>query len=185
LELAVFISKVFSFIFVCILAVCGNSISQTKNVNQPQQTKEQKLSLRMERAGCYGTCPIYSLNVEFDGKIFFEGKGYTKTIGKVEGNLSKEQVDALIAEIDKTNFFSLKDSYTEDSGNCPSTATDSSTVTIFVKLNDREKAITHYLGCSEKYEPIENNSSNIRVEKDWSKKIFPQQLYNLENKLMK
>jgi hypothetical protein len=163
--------KVISFFFVCVLAGCENSILQTNNTNQSQQTKEQKLSLRMERTGCYGTCPVYNLNVESNGKVLFEGKFYTKTTGKIESDLSKEKINQLITEIDIAGFFGLKDSYTGQSGNCPTTATDSSTVTVSIKLNEKEKTIIHYLGCQE----------DIKIGEHW--KIFPQELYNLENKI--
>jgi len=176
-------SKVFSLFFVCLLVACGNNISKIENTNQNQPTTVSKLSLRMERTMCYGTCPAYVLTVEPDGIILFEGKNYTKTIGKAESLLSKEKLSQLVVEIEKVNFFSFKDSYTEDSGNCPTTATDNPSVTISVKLNDKEKTIKHYLGCSELYEPAKHNSSNMRVQKSWSEHIFPQELYLLENKI--
>ncbi len=68
-------------------------------------------------------------------------------------------------------------------------ATDMETVTILVKLNGKEKTIEHYWGCWKIDESKEDNSSkedyspNIRIEKTFSPKVFPQQLYNLENKI--
>jgi Domain of unknown function (DUF6438) len=178
-----FLTKIFSIILICILASCGNSISQREITNQSQSAKADKLFLKMERTPCYGTCPAYVLTIEPDGKILFEGKQYTEVKGKSENLLSQEKKSQLITEIEKADFFSFKDLYTEDSNNCPATATDNPTVTISVKLNDKEKTIKHYLGCSEKYEPTGNNSSNIRIGKAWSEQIFPQNLYLLENKI--
>lgn len=175
--------KAFSFFFVCFLVSCGNNIAKNENSNQTQSVKINKLSLQMERTTCYGTCPAYVLTIESDGRVLFEGKNYTKNIGKAESFLSKEKLSQLVVEIENVNFFSFKDSYTEESGNCPSSATDSPTVTISAKINGNEKTIKHYLGCLEKYEPIKNNSSNVRVEKSWSELIFPQELYKFENKI--
>ncbi len=178
-----FISKVFSFFFVCMLTVCGNSVSQIENTNQIQQKEKTELSLRMERTGCYGQCPAYDVVVQSDGKVLFNGKSYTKITGKVEDKITEEQLKQLIAEIDNSNFFSFDDAYTYDSENCPSIATDMATVTLFISLNGKEKTIIHYWGCWINQVPKEHNSANIRVEKDYSPQVFPQQLYNLENKI--
>ncbi len=164
-----FIAKVFSFSFVCLLAVCGNSVSQTEIISSPQQKDKTELSLKMEKTECLGSCPVYTLTIEPSGKVVFEGKFWTKIKGKAEDTLSEEKINNIIAEIDKANFFSLKDSYTENSGNCPYPYTDNSTVILFIKLRGNEKTIPHSLGCYETLAP--------------TFKIFPQQLFNLENKI--
>ncbi|HEX8566945.1 MAG TPA: DUF6438 domain-containing protein [Pyrinomonadaceae bacterium] len=168
-----FISKVFSLFFVCILAVCGNSVSQTENIKPEPQTSNTELSLSMKRSHCYGTCPVYELNIQSDGKVLFNGIDYTETKGEVTGSLSNEKMKQLVSEIEKANFYSYEDSYTNDLGSCSLIATDNPTVTLSVKLNGKEKNITHYLGCRS-----EINSSGGSADS-----IFPLQLYNLENKI--
>ena len=175
--------KVFLLLFVCLFSVCGNSTSPTENTNQIQSKEKTELFLRMERSGCYGACPIYNLIVQPSGKVLFDGKVYTETLGNAESFLDREKIERLIAEIEKADFYSLKDFYTTDSGNCPSTSTDSATVKISIKLNSKEKKITHYLGCTEIQESIKVNPANLVRNFDPSKQIFPQQLYNLENKI--
>lgn len=172
------------------LAICGNSVSQIANTNQIQKEKQTELSLEMERTGCYGTCPVYNLKVAPDGKVLFEGRFHTRTIGKAESNLSKEKINQVINETAKADFFSLKDSYTSSSNNCPNYKTDMATVTLSIRLNEKSKTIIHYLGCISDEETLKkrlnnNNSSNISVSsiEDFTKEIFPQQLYNLENKI--
>jgi len=64
------------------------------------------------------------------------------------------------------------------------------TVTLSIRLNEKSKTITHYLGCISNEEIVKKessgyNSSNIPVSelRDFTKQIFPQELYNLENKI--
>lgn len=180
-----FISKVFSIFLVCLLAACGNSVSKTKNTNEFQPKEEAELSLKMERSGCYGRCPIYDLNIQPDGKVIFDGKFWTKISGKAEDKLTENQLKQLIAEIEKANFFSLENAYNYDSQNCPSIATDLPGVKLYIKLNSKEKTIDHYLGCFEndREEKLQDNSGNVRVKENWEPKVFPQELYNLENKI--
>ncbi len=163
------------------LAVCGNSVSQIKNASQTQQKDKTELYLSMKRSGCYGRCPIYNLTVQPNGNIIFEDKDYTETIGKAESKLSEDKRNQLITEIEKANFFSLENAYNSDSKNCPNFATDSSDVTIYVKLDGKEKTINHYLGCFEDEKPKDNTL--INKPQDLSEIIYPQNLYNLENKI--
>jgi hypothetical protein len=164
-----FISKVFSLFLVCILAGCGNSVSQPAKTNQTKEKTE--LSLKLERSGCFDFCPVYQLTIQPDGKILFEGIQDTATKGSIESVLSKEKIIEIIAEIEKADFFSLKDSYTSASDNCPSWAIDAPTAVLQINLNGNEKKITHSLGCHEIYNPNE------------VQKTFPEKLYNLENKI--
>lgn len=93
-----FISKIFTFFFVCMLAACGNSVSQTVNLNQTSSTENPELSLAMERSQCLGNCPVYKLEVSQSGKVSFErfsfsdkDFGSTKSSGKTESILSGEK----------------------------------------------------------------------------------------------
>jgi len=78
-----FVSKVISFFFVCILAACGNSVSKIKNAIEPQlsnssqqtdQKEENKNTffVKMEITECLGNCPVYVLTIQSDGNFFFE-----------------------------------------------------------------------------------------------------------------
>ncbi len=137
--------------------------------------EKNELSLKMERSGCYGPCPIYDLIIQPDGKVTFDGKFYTEVKGKTEGKITQEQLKQLIDEIEKANFFSLDNAYNYKSKNCPELATDLPSVNLEIKLNGKEKTINHYYGCFEK----ETSNQN----KDWAEKVFPQQLFKLENKI--
>lgn len=174
-----FALKVFSLLIVCLLVSCVNSTSQTENVNKTQTLENSKteLNLKMVRTPCFGNCPVYTLTIEPDGKFFLDdvksiekGELVTK-IKHFENKLTEEKVKQIIAEIDKADFFNLKNSYTGDSGNCPAYWTDSPTVTLSISLKGKEKTIPHYLGCEENYNPADKG------------KIYPQQLFNLENKI--
>ena len=95
----------------------------------------------------------------------------TKIKGKIESRLSEAKMNQLINEIVKEDFFSLKDSYTWESKNCPWFMLDASTIILSISLNGKEKTITHYLGYGE------------QNESETALKSFPQQLDNLESKI--
>lgn len=183
-----FVSKVFSLFFICVLAGCGTEVPQPKNTNQNQpkeniiqnqREETAELSLNMKKSFCFwGGCPIYDLTIQPEGKIIFEGRKNTKTIGKVESNLEKKKVKQLITEIEKANFFTLDDAYNYDSKNCSVFMSDSPNITIYIKLNGKEKTINHNWGCR-----VGSLAENGEVKRNWSERVFPQELYNLENKI--
>ena len=162
---------------------CGNSVLHTENTNQ--QIEKIELSLSMKRSGCYGRCPIYDLTVQPDGKVLFEGKFWTKITGKAEDKLTEEQLKLLTVEIEKADFFSLNDDYGFKSKNCPNIATDNAGVNLYIKLNGKEKTINHYLGCLENDKPNIHTNDNLAIKKaeELQEIVFPQPLYNLENKI--
>ncbi len=191
--------KFFPIFLVCILAAGEsallqneNTVSQVINIsNQQIETENQKrqneiteISLNMKRLGCFwGGCPMYDLTIQPDGKVIFEGEKYTKKIGKAESNLEKEKIKELITEIEKAKFFSLDNSYDYESKNCPISMSDHPSIIIAIKLNGREKTINHDLGCWLD-SPITTDSNGAKVLKEnWTQTIFPQELYNLENKI--
>lgn len=122
----------------------------------PEKIDPANFSVQLGRTECYGKCPVYTVTVQPDGRVQFAGTKNTKVTGPAEDTLSREKLDELAAEINKADIFAFKDSYTPDSGNCPSKATDSPTVRILVESGSRRKAILHYHGCldnSQKFPP--------------------------------
>ncbi len=172
-----FISKVFLF-FACLAIFCGISKTQTANVLQTKLKDKSDLSLSFKRTKCFdGGCPVYNLEIQPSGKTIFEGIQNTKTLERIESNLSKEKMNQIVDEIYKTDFFTLKDSYTRESGNCSLIASDNPSVIISIELNGKKKKVEHYLGCRENYKSDES-SSIFQLGR-----VFPQPLYNLENKI--
>ena len=161
---------------ICIFTGCKNFAPQisanngTTSSPTPLRSKtdpDSALELTLERTACYGTCPVYIVNILPDGKIVFDGKQNTSVKGEATDTLSKEKKAQLIEAIDTAAVFSLKDSYLGSEDDCPARATDAPSVNLTVKLNGREKSIKHYWGCVE--------------EKDF--KVFPASLFILENKI--
>jgi hypothetical protein len=112
--------------------------------------------ITMERTGCYGTCPSYTLAVSAGGSVVFNSPSYwveadgtrlVKRSGVVKGRVSREQVRELIAEFEKANFFSLQDYYRDARDGCPEVATDMPRAFTSIQISGRKKSVEHYHGC--------------------------------------
>jgi hypothetical protein len=152
--------------------------------NMPGPNLEQpisELAVRMERKGCYGRCPMYILDIQPDGSVKFEGKGYTSTVGTVESKLTRDQLQLLISTIRESDFFAFNNSYVTAADGCPTTATDMPTVTLSVRLDRSRKTVSHYHGCLEISEPQPSDLGKVaRAEK---LQPYPRKLTTLENRI--
>ena len=159
--------------------VLFGSCANMPNPNQEQPISE--LAIRMERKGCYGRCPMYILDIQPNGTVRFEGKGYTKTIGTFESKLTRDQLQQLISTIRENDFFTFNNSYATGADGCPTTATDMPTVILSVSLDRSEKTVSHYHGCLEISERQPSDPGKVaRAEK---LQPYPRKLTTLEDRI--
>lgn len=127
--------------------------------------------ITLERTGCFGSCPSYTLSIFSDGSVIFYGAprhGFTRVTGAVKSWISQEQIRQLLAEFDGIGYFSLNDRYKSVGDGCPAVATDSPSAITSLQINGRKKTIEHYHGCK-----TEGRNGAV----------FPQQLTKLETRI--
>ena len=136
-----------------------------RTFHQQRIPKDTLISLR--RTICYGRCPDYRVTITADGTVTFEGYKYVKASGTVQSKITPEQVQQLISEVQKANYFALKNNYVRKEDGCPEVWTDNPSAITEIKINGKKKSITHYHGCEE------NRGTSI----------YPKALTELENKI--
>lgn len=113
------------------------------------------IEITLERSICFGTCPSYSLVVDNNGHIFYEGRKYTSIQGQHEAQMSQEDYQQLLHAFETYNFNQLVAEYhyaanpicTEDAfENVFGYMTDAPTVYIGIMVNGRLTEIDHYHG---------------------------------------
>lgn len=98
-----------------------------------------------------------------------------ETKGEAKGKLTQAQMGELLEEFQKTKFLSLKDIYHYEKEGCKKFATDHSTVTISVSMNQRKNTIRHDRGCHDNNKGIQAlNKLEARIDeitnsKQWIK----------------
>lgn len=106
-------------------------------VPTPTADELKDLRITLDRTMCYGICPDYTLTIEANGKITFEGRHYTKVKGTATGKVDSTKLTELAVEIKKADFFSLDNSYRVD-------VTDDPTYTLTVQMGGRSKQVVSY-----------------------------------------
>ncbi len=117
-------------IFILSLLVLS-SCSSSKKVSE---LTENDVIISMEKEGCFGSCPIYSIKIYSNGYSEFLGKEHTYKIGSHSLTLSNDRLKELKSEFKKANFFSFDDYYESNIPDLP-------TVMIYYKEKDKSKKI--------------------------------------------
>ncbi len=121
-------------LFLLLTLSCGVSKNRSE-----QKTKEvnKELIISLERTPCYGTCPIYKMEVFSDGSAFFHGERFVDKIGDFQFTVSKKTIDYILKRAEEIGFFEMEDIYTGNITDLPKTIT-------FIKSEKGEKKIIDY-----------------------------------------
>ena len=101
-----------------------------------------KLLAKIERSPCYGSCPVFSLAIYFDGTTVFHGERNTKVTGERVFALTDDQLSGVKAAFTKKGFLIMNNNCCD----CYEISDAPSTV-ITYQGNGPFKQIEHYHGC--------------------------------------
>ena len=102
--------------------------------------EESSAVITLERTPCFGFCPTYTLAIFADGTVRYNGLNHVDVMGEQTGQISPEQVQALIDAFQAINYFDLQDEYTDlYVSDMPYTITS-------LTLNGQTKQINRYGG---------------------------------------
>jgi hypothetical protein len=177
------------FIVAVLTFVTGIALASFWLITRNEQIKPNKSTVSIEQhalsdslitfertgEGCNGACPVYSVTIFADRTVVFNGQRYWhpgdkpsefKSPGLIRSSINEEQLQQLISEFEKADYFSLNDSY--EKGGCPRFTGDMPNIYTSIQISGRSKRIKHNWGC---------------IEKDNDLTIYPQKLYKLEMKI--
>lgn len=95
--------------------------------------------ITLERTGCLGSCPVYTVTVFGDGRVVYVGEFNVAVTGRHTATVPVAEVEGLLRRFEAANFFALKDGYWAP-------ITDHPTRLVTLRLNDREKQVADYAG---------------------------------------
>ena len=64
--------------------------------------------ITLKHTSCFGSCPVYSLQIDSPGTVSYEGVQYVATIGRRTSSITPAQFQALVSGFTKIGFFELK-----------------------------------------------------------------------------
>lgn len=146
--------KQFSILLLLLLCTsCTNSLKPVRYHSVP-------FEIELKKGPCYGTCPIYTIYLDKNHKVHYNGKRFVDSIGKYEWYVSKENYNEIYTIINCKDF-KQSNSFNTQVQDLPKTSfyiyTETDTITIEYKgatpahLKDKMLKIEHLLTKNAKW----------------------------------
>jgi hypothetical protein len=124
----------------------GRGGEQTPDLSSLSDADLRTLTIQLERTGCYGTCPAYSVAIHGDGRIEYTGKSHVKETGTRAGRMTLQEIRALVSEFAKIKFWGITEDYSE--AKCGGrVCTDMATAVTEIRIKGVRHRVRHYYGC--------------------------------------
>ena len=68
-------------------------------------------SILFMSGGCYGSCPVFSMMIHSNGRVFFHGEKYTEKQGYYSGVLSESQSKSILSKFQQVDFENIGSNY--------------------------------------------------------------------------
>ena len=83
-------------IMLCIMFSISSVTAQDSNAN---------VALTLERTACFGTCPVYTVNILEDGTVTYEGQDFVNVTGKQTAEIPAESVGLMVNAFENAGYF--------------------------------------------------------------------------------
>ncbi|MFD2721733.1 DUF6438 domain-containing protein [Hymenobacter monticola] len=95
--------------------------TKTKKVSKKATPTEAGPVLTYERTPCFGTCPVYTMQVYADGRVAYEGRHHVPLIGRKEFKLPAAAVADMLRQAKEAHFETFQEQYKSGVTDMPST----------------------------------------------------------------
>lgn len=108
------------------------------HVTPPEIRPDSKVTITLERSGCFGSCPSYTVRVSTDG-ISFEGRGNVAAMGTHREKADADAVRLLARRFVAADFYSMDPAYRAG-------VTDNPTYVLSIDVDGQAKRVVDYVG---------------------------------------
>jgi len=123
---------------------------------------DEDVLIELKRTACYGSCPVYTIKIDKNGKGLFEGVENVEKIGRFRFSLSQDELMEIEIAFQEVDFFQLKKIYDAQVSDLPTTY-------ISYNKDGNRKKIMDYYGAPEKLRTLENNIETLVLTKKMKK----------------
>jgi hypothetical protein len=95
--------------------------------------------IRLSRSACYGSCPVYTVEIAGDGTVAYEGGAYTVIPGRQQVKVPREAIEHLVGQFEAADFASLQPAYN-------ASVTDMPAYTVSLSVDGQEHMVYDYVG---------------------------------------
>ena len=153
---------------VAIFALAVFAESNRQSTAAPQGIPDDFV-IRLVRSTCFGACPAYSVTIDANGHVTYEGKKFVRVQGRQTDRIPVARVASLLATIERIRFFELDNSYRiiHNPDGSTTSVTDLPTTLVEVTSAGRSKQVEDYLGAPESLKQLEKQIDETARTKRW------------------
>lgn len=139
----------------------GNGEDSTKvDSIAPQAHDYGAAIITLERTVCYGRCPAYNLKIEGNGKVSYDGRAYVQVMGNQTSQITPEAVKDLVDEFFKIDYYALRDTFTEEITDMPTTISS-------ITVDGKHKQVYDYYGAPQSLKNLEKKIDDVANSARW------------------
>lgn len=98
-------------LLITILSISIVTFSSCKTPKEIDALTDEDIKFKMSKGGCFGKCPIYTIEIYEGGYTKFYGDRHSDKLGIFDKTISQETFKMLVSEFEKANFYEFKDKY--------------------------------------------------------------------------
>lgn len=130
------------------LVACQHAAGPKPETSAPQATVLEKFEvISLQRSACFGSCPVYSVSIDAQGKVRYQGERHVAQKGVHHGSADRDELLALWQTLEEHDFFRMP-SYLPGKEGCGTVATDMATLVLSVQREGRTHSVRYYRGCT-------------------------------------
>jgi Domain of unknown function (DUF6438) len=135
----------------------------------PAFAQEQAPVITLRRTACFGTCPVYSLEIFENGFTRYVGTDFVQSEGERRAVIRHEAVEDLIALFLRADYFALKEDY--ETCRAPDGTsqfvTDLPTTYTSLRVGTKKKSVRNYACGPERLTRLEEEIDKIANTHRW------------------
>lgn len=107
----------------------------------PSIQDRSSLRITLFRTGCYGTCPMYGVEIDGSGTAVYCGQHFVKDVGQRTRQVADADLARLVEQFHAATFMTLNDEYA-------ASVTDNPTYIVSISYDGKSKVVRDYVGES-------------------------------------
>ncbi len=163
-ENALFTNVALGMVLLTVLGLFACASSGDSSEGRTADSDTTTVLITLERTVCFGFCPEYRLALHGDGRVEYEGIRNVATLGRRTAAINGKEVRILAASLVDSGYFDLNNRYENRR------VTDMPSVLTSVRIGNRVKSISHYMGdfsAPESLSAMENAIDSVARSKQW------------------
>jgi len=112
-----------------------------RHVEFPEVHDWNSVHVTLRRSACFGSCPIYRVEIDGDGGVIYEGARFVAQVGTRNATIPVDSVRKLVAAFRDADYYSLNDEYVAQ-------VTDNPTYETSIEIDGRLKKVKDYVGTA-------------------------------------